>query len=296
MLLVGARRLRQKPSRLDLGRAMPARARSSAHALDARTQCPARSRPARWWSKTSKPARFRRARAVSSAQSRARGRSLRADDGAHRRRRRSRSNCATCGRGCARCRRCRCCRRTICCFARLIVKFCADRQLSVDETVVSYLASRIERSFAAARQAVELLDTEALRLRPAGDPGAGGGTAAQRLIRWPRHAALTARPAGTSMSLKCHGRWHMVCAGIRLDWHGAPEPRMDRNFMESAQAIEMKEKEQVPKRRRAIAHQPGALHQPRAVLAAFQPPGARGGRQSRPSRAGAGAVPVDFRQ
>jgi chromosomal replication initiation ATPase DnaA len=45
----------------------------------------------------------------------------------------------------------------------LIVKFCADRQLTVDETVVSFLASRIERSFAAARQAVELLDTEALR-------------------------------------------------------------------------------------------------------------------------------------
>jgi chromosomal replication initiation ATPase DnaA len=46
----------------------------------------------------------------------------------------------------------------------LIVKFCADRQLTVDETVVSYLATRIERSFAAARRAVELLDTEALRL------------------------------------------------------------------------------------------------------------------------------------
>jgi chromosomal replication initiation ATPase DnaA len=49
-------------------------------------------------------------------------------------------------------------------FRALIVKFCADRQLSVDETVVSYLATRIERSFAAARQAVELLDGEALRL------------------------------------------------------------------------------------------------------------------------------------
>ena len=67
-------------------------------------------------------------------------------------------------------------------FRALIVKFCADRQLAVDETVVSYLATRIERSFAAARQAVELLDTEALRLRPAGDPGAGGRIAAQRLI------------------------------------------------------------------------------------------------------------------
>jgi chromosomal replication initiation ATPase DnaA len=49
-------------------------------------------------------------------------------------------------------------------FRALIIKFCADRQLSIDETVVSYLATRIERSFAAARQAVELLDTEALRL------------------------------------------------------------------------------------------------------------------------------------
>jgi chromosomal replication initiation ATPase DnaA len=49
-------------------------------------------------------------------------------------------------------------------FRALIVKFCADRQLAVDETVVSYLASRIERSFVAARRAVELLDTEALRL------------------------------------------------------------------------------------------------------------------------------------
>ena len=49
-------------------------------------------------------------------------------------------------------------------FRALIVKFCADRQLSVDESVVSYLVNRIERSYTAARQAVELLDTEALRL------------------------------------------------------------------------------------------------------------------------------------
>ncbi len=46
----------------------------------------------------------------------------------------------------------------------LIVKFCADRQLAMDKSVVSYLTSRIERSYTAARQAVELLDTEALRL------------------------------------------------------------------------------------------------------------------------------------
>jgi len=49
-------------------------------------------------------------------------------------------------------------------FRALIVKFCADRQLAVDEAVVGYLTTRIERSYAAARQAMELLDTEALRL------------------------------------------------------------------------------------------------------------------------------------
>jgi chromosomal replication initiation ATPase DnaA len=49
-------------------------------------------------------------------------------------------------------------------FRGLIVKFCADRQLNIDEAVVSFLANRIERSYAAARHAVDLLDTEALRL------------------------------------------------------------------------------------------------------------------------------------
>jgi chromosomal replication initiation ATPase DnaA len=49
-------------------------------------------------------------------------------------------------------------------FRALIVKFCADRQLSVDESVVSYLTTRLERSYASVRQAVELLDSEALRL------------------------------------------------------------------------------------------------------------------------------------
>jgi chromosomal replication initiation ATPase DnaA len=46
----------------------------------------------------------------------------------------------------------------------LVVKFCADRQLAVDEAVVGYLSTRVERSYAALRKAVELLDTEALRL------------------------------------------------------------------------------------------------------------------------------------
>ena len=50
-------------------------------------------------------------------------------------------------------------------FRALIVKFCADRQMTVDESLVSYLSTRIERSFAAARRTVEMLDEEALRLR-----------------------------------------------------------------------------------------------------------------------------------
>ena len=49
-------------------------------------------------------------------------------------------------------------------FRALIVKLCADRQLTVDEAVVGYLANRIERSYAAARDTVALLDREALRL------------------------------------------------------------------------------------------------------------------------------------
>ena len=47
----------------------------------------------------------------------------------------------------------------------VLVKLFADRQLAVDESLVSYLATRIERSFAAARAAVEALDREALRLK-----------------------------------------------------------------------------------------------------------------------------------
>ena len=42
--------------------------------------------------------------------------------------------------------------------------------------------------------------------------------------------------------------------------------------------------------------EPRAVHQPRVVVAAFQPPGARGGRERRPSAARARALPVDLRQ
>jgi chromosomal replication initiation ATPase DnaA len=45
----------------------------------------------------------------------------------------------------------------------VIVKLAADRQLGIDDSVVRYLSTRIERSFAAARAAVIGLDNEALR-------------------------------------------------------------------------------------------------------------------------------------
>jgi chromosomal replication initiation ATPase DnaA len=45
----------------------------------------------------------------------------------------------------------------------VIVKLAADRQLGIDESVVGYLSTHIERSFAAARAAVIALDNEALR-------------------------------------------------------------------------------------------------------------------------------------
>lgn len=47
----------------------------------------------------------------------------------------------------------------------VMVKLFADRQLAVDESLIGFLATRIERSFAAARAAVARLDREALRLK-----------------------------------------------------------------------------------------------------------------------------------
>ena len=45
----------------------------------------------------------------------------------------------------------------------VLVKLFADRQLAVDESLVGFVVNRIERSFAAARAAVALLDREAMR-------------------------------------------------------------------------------------------------------------------------------------
>jgi chromosomal replication initiation ATPase DnaA len=45
----------------------------------------------------------------------------------------------------------------------LLVKLAADRQFTLDESLVAYLVNRIERSFAAAHAAVRKLDHEAMR-------------------------------------------------------------------------------------------------------------------------------------
>jgi chromosomal replication initiation ATPase DnaA len=47
----------------------------------------------------------------------------------------------------------------------VLVKLLADRQLATDESTIGLVATRIERSFAAARAAVDLLDREAMRRR-----------------------------------------------------------------------------------------------------------------------------------
>lgn len=47
----------------------------------------------------------------------------------------------------------------------IIVKLFGDRQVAVDEALVSYLSARIERSFVGAQKAVDALDREALRLQ-----------------------------------------------------------------------------------------------------------------------------------
>jgi chromosomal replication initiation ATPase DnaA len=50
-------------------------------------------------------------------------------------------------------------------FRAVLIKLFADRQLRADEALVGYLVRRLERSFAAARRAVEELDRAALRLK-----------------------------------------------------------------------------------------------------------------------------------
>jgi chromosomal replication initiation ATPase DnaA len=47
-------------------------------------------------------------------------------------------------------------------LSAVVIKLFADRQLSVDPTVINYLTMRMERSLAAARTVVSAIDTLAL--------------------------------------------------------------------------------------------------------------------------------------
>jgi chromosomal replication initiation ATPase DnaA len=48
-------------------------------------------------------------------------------------------------------------------FRAVLIKLFADRQIRVDESLIAYLTTRLERSFAAARSAVDRLDRMSLR-------------------------------------------------------------------------------------------------------------------------------------
>ena len=71
----------------------------------------------------------------------------------------------------------------------VIVKLFADRQLVVDESLVAYLATRIERSFAGARAGGGCARPRGAAAQAAGYPGAGGGAFPGAL-----DASLTGRP------------------------------------------------------------------------------------------------------
>ena len=63
-------------------------------------------------------------------------------------------------------------------FRALIVKFCADRQLSVDESVVGYLVDPDRPLLFGRAGRGRTAGPGGVAPRPARDPGAGGGTAA----------------------------------------------------------------------------------------------------------------------
>ena len=155
-----AGRRRQEPSRGDLGRDGRRAPRLRA-ARSARPICSARSRPARWWSRMS-PAQLDE-RALFHLLN-----LVREEDGfcCSPRARRPPSWGVALPDLASRLRAMPVVTLSApddALLRAVLVKLFADRQLAVDETLVGYLATRIERSFAAAREAVAQLDREALR-------------------------------------------------------------------------------------------------------------------------------------
>ena len=62
----------------------------------------------------------------------------------------------------------------------VMVKLAADRQLALDEGVVRYLSTHIERSFAAARAARHRVGQGGVAAGPPAEPGLGGGDVPRR--------------------------------------------------------------------------------------------------------------------
>ena len=85
-------------------------------------------------------------------------------------------------------------------FRGLIVKFCADRQLSIDETVVSYLDHPDRALLCRRPPGGRPAGHRGAAAGPAGDPGAGCRTAAQRLTA----AALCRLDGGLQPEHQCH--------------------------------------------------------------------------------------------
>ena len=65
----------------------------------------------------------------------------------------------------------------------VIVKLAADRQLALDESVVSYLSTHIERSFAAARVGGDRARQRGAAAWPAADAGAGRGNVPRHRVK-----------------------------------------------------------------------------------------------------------------
>ena len=90
-------------------------------------------------------------------------------------------SCPISPRGCARCRWWRSTAPDDALLRAVIVKLFADRQLAVDESLVGYLATRIERSFAGARGRRSRARPGGAAPQAAGHPGAGRGAVPRSL-------------------------------------------------------------------------------------------------------------------
>ncbi len=200
----------------------------------------------------------------------------------------------------------------------VLVKLAADRQLALDDSVVRYLPTHIERSFAAARARGHRARQGGVAARPAAEPGFGGGNVSrQRLVvalrdrpdfgRFALPTGLTAGLDGAAgapryvhrqFSSDCCIKWPTSRSrSTRQPWPTAAKPLLLHENPRRCGARKSACRSQA--RASAVGEsfdQPGSFHQPRAVLAEFQSPRAGGIGQPQESAARAAEIPVDLRQ